>query len=118
MKHDLHEVVHNKTNITIVANNYYALTFNTNIVIGAGLNVYNNITASIFNLPTIVAEGNVSTKINYPYMTLRHCPLKNHLGANCNNCPYASGYTYKMESGKELKLKRKKLSTCTFYLTD
>lgn len=108
----------NKTNITIVANNYYALTFNTNIVIGAGLNVYNNITASIFNLPTIVAEGNVSTKINYPYMTLRHCPLKNHLGANCNNCPYASGYTYKMESGKELKLKRKKLSTCTFYLTD
>ena len=108
----------NKTNITIVANNYYALTFNTNIVIGAGLNVYNNITASIFNLLTIVAEGNVSTKINYPYMTLRHCPLKNHLGANCNNCPYASGYTYKMESGKELKLKRKKLSTCTFYLTD
>ena len=108
----------NKTNITIVANNYYALTFNTNIVIGAGLNVYNNITASIFNLPTIVAEGNVSTKINFPYMTLRHCPLKNHLGANCNNCPYASGYTYKMESGKELKLKRKKLSTCTFYLTD
>lgn len=108
----------NKINITIVANNYYALTFNTNIVIGAGLNVYNNITASIFNLPTIVAEGNVSTKINYPYMTLRHCPLKNHLGANCNNCPYASGYTYKMESGKELKLKRKKLSTCTFYLTD
>ena len=56
------------------------------------------------------------TKIDYPYMTLRHCPIKAHIGGDCLNCKYQNGYIYKMQSGKELKLKRKKLSTCTFYL--
>ena len=82
------------------------------------LNVYNNITASVFNKPVITAESDISTKINAPYMTLRHCPLKSHLKANCKNCPYSTNFTYKMDNGKILKLKRKKLSTCTFYLTD
>ena len=108
----------NTTKVGIVANNYYALTFDTNIVIGAGLNVYNNYTASIYNLPLFSAEGSVGTKINFPYMTLRHCPFKSHMHANCNNCPYSKGYTYTMDSGKTLKLTRKKLSSCTFYLTD
>lgn len=107
-----------KTKIGIVANNYYALTFNTNIVIGGGLNVYNSVAANIYNAPIICAEGNIGTKQNFAYMTLRHCPLKNHLGATCQSCPYQTGYTLKMETGKEFKLKRKKLSTCTFYLTD
>lgn len=107
-----------KTNISIVANNYYALKFNTNIIIGAGLNVYNNFTAEVYNKPIITAESDVSNKINFPYMTFKHCPFKNHLNANCKNCPYTEGYYYKMENGKKLKLKRKKLSNCTFYLTD
>lgn len=107
-----------KTQINIVANNYYALNFKTNIIIGAGLNVYNKLTASIFNKPIITAESDVSTRIDFPYMTLRHCPLKNHLNANCTNCPYSNDYSLKMDNGKILKLKRKKLSTCTFYLTD
>jgi len=51
-------------------------------------------------------------------MTLRHCPMKNLLNGSCSNCPYEDGYSYKMEGGKVMKLKRKKLSTCTFYLTD
>jgi len=106
------------TNISIIANNYYALNFKTNIVIGWGLNVYNNITASIYNKPIIIAESDISTKITAPYMTLRHCPLKAHLNANCKNCPFTNNFTYKMDNGKILKLKRKKLSTCTFYLTD
>ena len=107
-----------QTQIPIVANNYYALSLTNNNVIGAGLNVYNSITASIFNKPIITAESNISTKIKFPYMTLRHCPLKNHLNATCSNCPYNNDFTYKMENGKILKLKRKKLSSCTFYLTD
>lgn len=107
-----------RTKINIIANNYYALNFNTNVVIGAGLNVYNHITASIFNKPIISAENNISTKINYPYMTLRHCPMKEHLNASCENCPYSNNYSYKMDDGTTLKLKRKKLSTCTFYLAD
>jgi hypothetical protein len=89
-----------------------------NTIVGAGLNVYNHLAASVFNLPIITAESDLSTKINFPYMTLRHCPMKSHLNANCNNCPYKQGYTYTLDGGKVLKLKRKKLSTCTFYLTD
>jgi hypothetical protein len=113
----LSEIVE-ETKISVVANNYYALNFNTNIVIGAGLNVYNHISANYYNKPIITAESDISTKINFPYMTLRHCPLKANLGASCDKCPYKNGYYYKMESGKILRLKRKKLSTCTFYLTD
>ncbi len=107
-----------ETKIPIVVNNYYALGFNTEIVIGAGLNVYNDFAAAVYDRPIITAEGDVSTKIDFPYMTLRHCPMKSHLGADCANCPYCDGYAYRMDNGKVLKLKRKKLSSCTFYLTD
>lgn len=110
------ETIIEKTKISIVANNYYALSFKTDIVVGAGLNVYNSLTAKILNKPVITAESDISTRIDFPYMTLRHCPFKSHLKASCSNCPYSEGYTYKMDSGKILKLKRKKLSTCTFYL--
>ena len=41
-----------------------------------------------------------------------------HLNANCTNCPYNNNYTYTMPNGKTMKLKRIKISTCTFYLTD
>jgi len=112
----LRDIIEN-TKISIVANNYYALGFDTEIVIGAGLNIYNAISAQVYDRQTIVAESNISTKINFPYMTLRHCPLKSHLGANCSACPYRDGYTYKMDNGKILRLKRKRLSSCTFYLT-
>ena len=107
-----------KTNIGIIANNYYATTLTNNWVAGAGLNVYNSVCANLLNKPIICAEGNLIKPIKTAYMTLRHCPLKNHLGATCNNCPYNNNYKYVMDSGKELKLSRKKLSTCTFYLTD
>ena len=110
------EKIIKETKINIIANNYYALGFDTNIIIGAGLNVYNKTSAQVYNKPVITAESEISTKINYPYMTLRHCPMKAHLKARCKNCPYSDGYLYKMDNGKILKLKRKKLSTCIFYL--
>ena len=106
-----------KTKIAIVANNYYALLFKTEIVIGAGLNVFNTLTASLFDLPVLSCESNIGQRIDFPYMTLRHCPMKNHLNATCNSCPYKNGYEYVMDNGKVLRLKRKKLSSCTFYLT-
>ncbi len=107
-----------KTNIKIVANNYYALTFDCEKIIGGGLNVYNGYTASEYALPIIFAENSVYKKENFAYMTLRHCPFKSHLKSDCKNCPYKDGYTLTMDSGKVMKIKRKKLSTCTFYLTD
>ncbi len=104
--------------IGIVANNYYALTLTDDVVIGAGLNVYNNFTASELNKEFFVAEGDLAERVDFAYMTFRHCPMKNLLNASCDKCPYEDGYSYQMESGKVMKLKRKKLSTCTFYLTD
>lgn len=105
-----------KTHINIVANNYYALAFPTQKVAGAGLNVFNNISANVLDMPVICAEGEGFPKMPAPFLTLRHCPIKTHLHANCSNCPYHEGYYYVLESGKTLKLTRKKLSTCTFYL--
>jgi hypothetical protein len=107
-----------KTAIPIVVNNYYALLFDAEIVIGAGLNVYNGVCASEHDKKIITAESNVSTRIDFPYMTLRHCPLKNHGVCDCENCKYTPNYEYVAENGKRYKLKRKKMSTCTFYLVD
>ena len=105
-----------KTHINIVANNYYALAFPTQKVAGAGLNVFNDISANFLGVSVVCAEGEGFPKMPAPFMTLRHCPMKSHLHANCSNCPYHEGYYYVLESGKTLKLTRKKLSTCTFYL--
>ena len=104
--------------IGIVANNYYALTLTEDVVIGAGLNVYNNFSAFELGKEFFVAESEMAERVDFAYMTLRHCPMKNLLGCSCDKCLYESGYSYKMEGGKVMKLKRKKLSTCTFYLTD
>ena len=101
------------TKIAVVVNNAYALNFETEKVIGGGMNVCNSCSANYFNLPFIQAEG---TNFKMPYMTLRHCPMKSHLNANCNNCPYKAGYEYVMQNGKRFKLKRIKMKSCTFEL--
>lgn len=105
-----------KTHINIVANNYYALAFPTQKVAGAGLNVFNNISANVLDMPVVCAEGEGFPKMPAPFMTLRHCPIKTHLHSDCSNCRYNNDFYYVMENGKTLKLTRKKLSTCTFYL--
>ncbi len=105
-----------KTRVGVVVNNLYVLSFKTNKIVGGGMNVFNSYSADYFNLPYLMAEG--ENKVNMPYMTLRHCPMKAHLNANCANCPYKDGFEYVMQNGNTLKLKRQKLSSCTFYLTD
>lgn len=108
-----------KNNVKVVINNYYALDFNCEKIIGGGLDVFNKVSANYLSAPVICSEDCFLPKTKFPYMTLRHCPLKNNLNVNCRNCPYETNkYTIKTQSGKVLKLKRKKLSTCTFYLTD
>lgn len=104
-----------KTKVGVVVNNLYGLEFDAEKIVGGGMNVYNSYTAKYFNLPYISAENGT---FKMPYMTLRHCPMKEHLNASCNNCPYQDGYKYVMDNGNTLKLKRLKMSTCTFYLTD
>ena len=67
---------------------------------------------------TSLCKNGIAEKTDYPYMTLRHCPIKSHVGGDCANCKYDKNFAYVMENGKVLNLKRKKLTTCTFYLTD
>ena len=86
------------------------------VIIGGGLNVYNSHTAKALKYPFIPSENGLVEKKDFAYMTLRHCPIKTHVGGSCKDCKYKKGYEYQMENGKTLKLKRKKLSTCTFYL--
>ena len=105
-----------KLDIAVVINNLYALDFKVEKIAGGGMNVYNSYTANYLNMQYLSAEN--ESDIKMPYMTLKHCPMKSNLNANCVNCPYKEGYTYTMPNGKEMKLKRIKLSDCTFYLTD
>ena len=111
----LEEIV-SKTKVGVVATNLYALLFKTNLVAGGELNIYNSVSANFLNIPVLSAENNLSTKVEVPFMTLKHCPMKEHLGAKCSACPYADGFKYVMQNGKTFSLKRKKLSSCTFYL--
>ena len=108
-----------KTNIGIVVNNLYALDLPTKKIAGAYLNIYNSYSAEFYDMPCLIAENNnMGTTHKLPYMTMLHCPMKQFVGGNCANCKYRDGYTYRMQNGKRLKLKRKKLSTCLFYLVD
>lgn len=107
-----------KNKIPVVCNNYYACGFETEKVAGGGLNVFNTFSARKLEMPIICAEDSILKRTDFAFMTLRHCPMKNHLNATCEKCPYSSGFEYRMQNGKVLKLKRKKLSTCTFYLTE
>lgn len=108
-----------QTGVNIIANNYYALTLDAEkIVIGAGLNVYNSYTATAHGKPFITAESDIGKRVDFAYMTLRHCPIKSHVGGDCKNCKYKDGYYYLSEDGKRFSLKRKRISDCTFYLVD
>lgn len=117
LKEDVEFLKHivEETKIAVVVNNLYALDFNTEKIIGGGMNVYNTYTADYFGLPYIKAEDG---SYKMPYMTMLHCPMKSHLNATCANCPYKDGYEYVMQSGKRFKLRRIKMSSCTFELRD
>jgi hypothetical protein len=97
-----------ETGVGVVANNYYALCLTADTLAGSLLNVSNGAAANALGLPL--------ADCGTPYMTLRHCPMRCLMGADCAHCPYGEGYTYTMDNGKVLRLRRKRLSTCTFYL--
>ena len=111
----LKEIV-DKTRIGVIANNYYALSLSEDMIIGGGLNVYNNVTAKVFDKKVILSENGAGKNSDFAFMTLRHCPITTHVGGDCSNCKYKKGYSFVMEGGRKLALKRKKLTDCTFYL--
>lgn len=113
----LRDIIEN-TGIGIVSNNYCTLLLSNNVIVGSGLNIYNHESANTIGYPYFVAESNIAKRVKMPYMTLRHCPMKEHLNCDCNTCKYDDGFVYTMQSGKIMKLRRIKMSSCTFYLED
>jgi len=44
--------------------------------------------------------------------------MKSNLKVSCKNCPYKQGYEYVMQNVRRFKLRRIKMSSCTFELRD
>ena len=100
-------------NVGVVANNYWSLCMPNEKVAGSLLNVYNNQSASVLGMPVIDSK---TTKP--PYMTLRFCPFKQYLKCDCKNCKYKDNSYFVTENGKKLKISRKRITSCSFYLSD
>lgn len=122
-----------QTDLGVVANNLYALKFDCKMIGGQFLNVYNSYTIKVLNelhkLDACFVEEldeseimDIQTDIplikrERAYMTLLHCPFKQHLGCDCSSCGYGEA-EFVINSGKHFKVKRKKTATCVFMLKD
>ena len=122
------------TDLGVVANNLYALTFDCEIIGGQFLNVYNSFTLNtickLHQLKACFVEELTSKDIeeletDVPilkrekvYMTLLHCPFKQHLKCDCTSCKYDESSTFTLNRGKQFKVYRKKTHTCIFLLKD
>lgn len=122
-----------QTDLGVVANNLYALTFDCKMLGGQFLNIYNSYTLHVLNklhdfdamfVEELTNAEMDSLQTDIPlikrervYMTLLHCPYKQNLKCDCATCKYDEA-TYEINSGKKFNVKRKKTSTCVFLLKD
>ncbi|MBQ7880423.1 MAG: DUF3656 domain-containing protein [Clostridia bacterium] len=122
------------TQLSVVANNLYALEFDCKIIGGQFLNIYNSFTLKILNdlhnMQAVFVEELSDADINAlhsnvpilkrekVYMTLLHCPFKQNVGCDCVDCKYCDNATFTINSGKRFKIKRKKTVGCVFTLKD
>ena len=120
------EIIENFTKIGIVANNYYALMINRETIIGTGLNVYNDYTASAHFANGAVAvissiERPVDNTLDYSsnptLMTFTHCPYKVAKNSSCANCTATEPLVYIDERNNKLTIRRYKIKYCYFELT-
>ena len=130
-------ILKNANTLGIVANNYYALNLceKNKIIIGMGLNVYNNYALDFYRKNgygkiIISKENDLNDMEDFSsgekvfafyegfeeYMTFRHCPFKEFYESDCANCKYCDNTIYSMQNGKKLFLERKKIVSCQFIL--
>ena len=112
--------------VGIVANNYYALTFNgRRIIAGTGLNAYNDYTVNALKkagaeivLSSIEEQLSSAHHLagNPAVMTFTHCPYKVVTGKNCNDCQSANTIYYTDERNNRLHLRKYKVHYCYFEL--
>lgn len=122
-----------ETSLGVVANNLYAFGFDCDIIVGQFVNIYNSYSIEalkiLHNFEHAFAEEltplqwqklNTNIAINCRekvYMTLLHCPFKQHLGGSCADCKCAEA-SYTMNNGKKFRICRKKTHDCVFELKD
>lgn len=124
----------NNTDFGLVANNIYVFDFKDkfDIIAGLGLNIINKYSKTFYlnlgakdiiysleaNLKDVDANAVVYTK-GYPVlMTLTHCPFKMIYNNTCKDCKHTDNLIYKMQDGRLLKIRRKKIASCYFEVVD
>ena len=128
----LNNILDKFDDLGIVVNNIYGLNFanNRDVILGVYLNISNSF--AYRHLMDIAKKQNVLAFKSKEYfcdidylldysdefalMTMKHCPFKLCYGTNCDSCSYNKGLTYKMQSGQEFVIKRKKIFNCYFSL--
>lgn len=128
----LNNILDKFVDLGIVVNNIYGLNFanNRDVILGVYLNISNSF--AYRHLIDITKKQNVLAFKSKEYfcdidylldysnefalMTMKHCPFKLCYGTNCDSCSYNKGLTYKMQSGQEFVIKRKKIFNCYFSL--
>ena len=119
----------------VYANNYYALELlpRQKTIIGSNMNVTNSfavlhysnqgfkdIVLSIenFDIDHIQSCGaRLFALCDYrpEYMIFRHCPVKEHIGGNCDSCKWNENIKYFLNK-KTFYLVRRRINTCQFLL--
>ena len=114
--------------VGVVANNYYGLKYlgDRPVVVGAGLNVYNRISAGFYlslGVKDIILNGEIKGfspfavyTANMPLMTFAHCPYKVSAGSKCSECTAKAPLIYTDERGNKYKITRYRLANCYFEL--
>ena len=128
----LNNILDKFIDLGIVVNNIYGLYFgkNRDVILGVYLNISNSFACR--HLMDIVGKKDILAFKSKEYfcdidylldysnefalMTMKHCPFKLCYGTNCDSCSYNKGLTYKMQSGQEFVIKRKKIFNCYFSL--
>ncbi len=120
-----------KSKLGVVANNLYALSWDVKMLGGQFLNIYNSYALQTLQLlhdlegafveevePSDINSEVPVLKREKVYMTLLHCPFKQNIGGDCNNCKFVKNSTFTINSGKSFAVTRKKTATCIFLLKD
>lgn len=124
-------------NLGVVANNYYAFSFTSpeKTIVGSEMNVANSYAVQYYlfrgydkiilskedfifeNILKLNANLYIETKMRKTLMHFRHCPFKENMGSNCQDCKFEEGVKYKL-GGNWYLIERQKTSFCQFVLKE
>lgn len=133
----LKNLYNNVDNLGVVANNYYAFSFTSpeKTIVGSEMNVVNSFAVEYYlsrgydkiilskeNFDfSQIKNGNaqlfIETNVSKSLMHFKHCPFKENLGGDCENCKYSDNSKYKV-GVKKFKIKRQRLCGCQFVLCE